>query len=147
MVPKRRALVAFPILALLLFAVVLLITLRDDKIQLKWKLVEGQTLRYRSSGDIQYKNGTHETGSVELFEVKSIDREGTATLSYATESYQEKKSGATGDMDYSSQRGDPPPKDPMSRAIAQTLGVPLEIRLTPWGKMTEVTGFDAWKKA
>jgi len=120
-----------------------------DRVSLKLRLQEGQTYKSRFVSEQKIKQTiegrvietTQTMGFAYSFEVKQVQPDGTALCRVRHDSVLVKQDGPAGKMEYDSTN--PPTTIPSeAKAFAAIVGEGYDLRITPMGHVSEVSGVD-----
>lgn len=129
----------------LMIATVVLLVLPQEKVELRWKFQKGQEFRYRMTqkSTIDMAGVTMEqTMRMTLaYQVEEVSEDGTASLKIKYESVAAKSEGPV-EYDYDSERDKEAPKNPALVPMARMVGLSLQMKMEPTGRIREVKGFN-----
>ncbi len=131
----------------LLSAVLLLpLLLPQDKVELRWKWVQGQELIYKSSQktvlDLGGQPMDQQMGYTYSLKVQAVAESGEATILVKYLSVISKGNGPQGEYDYDSEKDKEAPKEGPAAMQAKMIGQSFTMKMTPVGKVTDVQGYD-----
>lgn len=130
----------------LLIAAALLLSAQDGKVELKWKFEKGREFAYRQTQkqtmEIFGTAMEQENGQTQVWTVKDVAADGTATIETKVVGVSAKASGAM-EFEYDSEKDKELPENPQVRMMAKMVGKTFTLKMTPHGKVLEMKGADA----
>ena len=130
----------------LLMTAALLLSTQDGKVELKWKFEKGRELTYKQTQKQSMEfAGTameQESSQTQVWTVKDVDADGTATIETKCVAVASKASGAM-EFEYDSEKDKEVPENPQVKMMAKMVGKVFTLKMTPSGKIVEMKGFDA----
>jgi hypothetical protein len=118
----------------------------QDKAELKWTFVKGRELTYKQTQKQTMEfAGTameQESAQTQVWTVKDVAADGTATIETKCVAVAAKGSGAM-EFEYDSEKDKEVPENPQVAMMAKMLGKSFTLKMTPSGKIVEMKGFDA----
>lgn len=130
----------------LLVMTALLLSAQDGKVDLKWKFEKGRELTYqqtqKQSMEIFGTAMEQETRQTQVWKVKDVAADGTATIETKCVAVASKASGAM-EFEYDSEKDKEVPENPQVKMMAKMVGKVFTLKMTPRGKIVEMKGFDA----
>jgi len=129
-----------------LIAALLLLTLQDPKVDLKWKFSKDAQLRWEMAQKLAIESdsfGSEQEITYTLKQtVKSVGDKG-AELETTIEALKFKLTGAMGESEYDSSKDKKAPDDPIGGALAVMSGKTYSMTVDASGTVTGIKGFDA----
>lgn len=131
--------------------VCLTVTARADATQLRLKPAKGDVQKMKVTSD-QKITQTVEGKPVEMTQTlglgytlatEDVDADGLATIKVSYDSVTFKHQSAMGTVEYDSAAPAPPQLHPMVKGFAALSGQSFTMKITPTGKVTQVSGLDA----
>ncbi|HEX7899864.1 MAG TPA: DUF6263 family protein [Planctomycetota bacterium] len=130
----------------LLMTAALLLCTQDGKVELKWKFEKGRELTYKQTQKQSMEfAGTameQESSQTQVWTVKDVAGDGTATIETKCVAVASKASGAM-EFEYDSEKDKEIPENPQVKMMAKMVGKVFTLKMTPSGKIVEMKGFDA----
>ncbi len=130
---------------ILIAGAAVLLALQQERVELRWKFEKGQLHRFRVTQKTQMDGGVvqveQQMATTYSHAVTDVDGKGGATLRVKYEAVAIKASGIQ-EQEYDSEKDKQPPDDPTMKMMARLVGQEFTLKMTPWGRVTEVTGFD-----
>lgn len=130
----------------LLMTAALLLPAQDGKVELKWKFEKGRELTYKQTQKQSMEfAGTameQESSQTQIWTVKDVAEDGTATIETKCVAVSSKASGAM-EFEYDSEKDKEVPENPQVKMMAKMVGKAFTLKMTPSGKIVEMKGFDA----
>jgi hypothetical protein len=130
----------------LALAALALLVLPQEKIELRLKHTKGVPVWYRSTQttttEIQGAKIEQEMSMTISMTPTEVDAKGAASLVCKYEGVAVKSGGPQGELDYDSDKDKEVPEDPMAKMMSKLVGQSFTVKMTPSGKVTEVTGFE-----
>jgi hypothetical protein len=130
----------------LLMTAALLLSAQDGKTELKWNFEKGRELTYRQTQKQSMEfAGTameQESSQTQVWTVKDVAADGTATIETKCVAVAAKASGAM-EFEYDSEKDKEVPENPQVKMMAKMLNKTFTLKMTPSGKIVEMKGFDA----
>jgi hypothetical protein len=118
---------------------------QDGKADLRWKWEKGREILYRNVQTQSMELGgaaiEQEMAVTYSMTAEAVDGEGAATLKVKYEAVAAKGSGFV-EYEYDSEKDKEAPANPQVATIAKLVGQSFQVKMTPKGKVTEVSGFD-----
>jgi len=131
---------------LLAAALVLLSSLQDAKVELRWKWQKGQELVYKTSQKTLLEFGgqplDQQMGYTYSMTIEDVSAGGEATIVMKYLGVVAKGSGPAGDYDYDSEKDKEPPTEGPAAMSARMLGLSFTMKITSQGRVTDVQGYD-----
>lgn len=124
----------------------LLAPVQDGKVELRWKFVEGQALRYRMEQTIVLEGSTRKlsqkTATTYRLKVGRVDREGRGTITFTYEAFAFTHEAGDRRITYDSRTAGDKPPHPAVQLQARLVGRSFKMTLTPSGRVVNVEGVD-----
>jgi hypothetical protein len=128
-----------------MLTLILALLLQDDAVELRWRYVPGDVLRYRMTQKVSSDvNGTpvrQQMATVMTLDVKEADGKGAVTIVARYEAVAARASGVQ-EYDYDSEKDKEPPDDPAARMMSKLVGQSFTMRMNAAGKVLEVKGYE-----